>query len=46
MNRQALRKLGWSSFVIWECETEDPQKLDSLVNRFVRRFIPDYETKP
>ena len=44
-NRKALRKLGWSSFVIWECETEDPQELDCLVNRFVRRIIPNHETK-
>jgi DNA mismatch endonuclease (patch repair protein) len=44
-NRYALRKLGWSSFVIWECETEDPRKLDNLVNRFVRRFIPNHETQ-
>ena len=42
-NRLALSKLGWSSFVIWECETEDPRKLDNLVNRFVRRFTRKHE---
>lgn len=44
-NRQALRKLGWSSFVIWECETEDTRKLGKLVNRFVRRPISHHETQ-
>src|SRR6266550_3933649 len=33
--RQSLRRLGWNSFVIWECQIEDPQKLDKVVNRFV-----------
>jgi DNA mismatch endonuclease (patch repair protein) len=44
-NRRALSKLGWSSFVIWECETEDPRKLDYLVNRFVKSFISNHETQ-
>src|ERR1051325_7053761 len=45
INRQALRKLGWRSFVIWECETEDPQNLDTLVKRFVRSCISNHETQ-
>jgi DNA mismatch endonuclease (patch repair protein) len=34
-NRQALRKLGWTSFVIWECQTEDGRQLKKTLDRFV-----------
>lgn len=44
-NRRSLKDLGWSSFVIWECQTEDPRELDNRVNRFVSRFIPNHEVK-
>lgn len=29
----ALKKLGWTPRVIWECETRDPEKLARLVAR-------------
>jgi DNA mismatch endonuclease (patch repair protein) len=29
-NLKALRKLGWKVLTIWECETEDSQKLETL----------------
>lgn len=37
-NRQALRKLGWRTFVIWECQTEDAQGLQQVVDELVRTF--------
>lgn len=37
-NQRALRKVGWKSFVIWECQTEDVQGLENAVRRFLRRF--------
>jgi DNA mismatch endonuclease (patch repair protein) len=33
-NRRALRKLGWSTLVIWECELDDPPKLTRRLRRF------------
>jgi DNA mismatch endonuclease (patch repair protein) len=37
-NRNALRKLGWISVVIWECETENPRRLDNLLIRLARKL--------
>jgi DNA mismatch endonuclease (patch repair protein) len=37
-NRQALRKLGWKTFVIWECETENTRKLEDQLSHFVREL--------
>jgi DNA mismatch endonuclease (patch repair protein) len=34
--KAALRKLGWKVAVIWECETKDSNRLESLV---VKRII-------
>jgi DNA mismatch endonuclease, patch repair protein len=32
--RQAmLRKLGWRALVVWECETDDPQRLARKLSR-------------
>jgi len=30
LHQKALRKLGWRSIVIWECQTEKPKTLDRL----------------
>lgn len=30
INQRALRKLGWRSIVVWECETEKSRNLDRL----------------
>lgn len=30
VHQKALRKLGWRSIVIWECQTEKPKKLVRL----------------
>jgi DNA mismatch endonuclease (patch repair protein) len=35
--RQALKKAGWDTFVIWECETFNLQSLTITVGRFLRR---------
>jgi DNA mismatch endonuclease (patch repair protein) len=32
-NTKQLRKLGWKVFTIWECETREPEKLSSVLNR-------------
>ena len=37
-NRLALRKLGWRSFVIWECQTEDCGQLKNTLNEFLARL--------
>ena len=31
-NQRSLENLGWRGLVIWECETSDSSKLESLVN--------------
>jgi DNA mismatch endonuclease (patch repair protein) len=36
-NLRALRKAGWDLLVVWECETEAPQKLVSRLNRFLSK---------
>jgi DNA mismatch endonuclease (patch repair protein) len=30
-NRVELTKIGWRTSIIWECETEDPKHLDSIL---------------
>lgn len=37
--RRALHALGWKTFVLWECQTEDPRKLNKATERFVQNFI-------
>lgn len=32
-NRHALRKLGWTVIVIWECQTRAPKKLAKLATK-------------
>lgn len=34
---RALRDLGWIVEVIWECETEQPRRLEALARRLLRR---------
>ena len=33
LHQRALRKLGWRSVVIWECQTEKPRSLEKLTRR-------------
>ena len=33
-NISQLRKLGWKTVVIWECEARNPQKIENILNRF------------
>lgn len=40
VQQRALRKLGWRSVVVWECQTENPQALERLVTRFIPRKPP------
>lgn len=35
---QRLRRLGWRVFVVWECKTRNPQKLDKVVDAIFRRL--------
>lgn len=35
MSRKALRKLGWKSLVIWECETPHKDRLAAKIKRFL-----------
>lgn len=32
---EKLSKLGWRSLVIWECETQDPAKLEVILQEFL-----------
>lgn len=36
LNQKALRKLGWRSIVIWECETESTEKMKRVAKRLAR----------
>lgn len=36
MSRKALRKLGWKSLVIWECETPYTDRIADKIRRFLR----------
>jgi DNA mismatch endonuclease, patch repair protein len=33
--KRNLRKLGWKSFVVWECQIKQPQRLVSRIQRFL-----------
>ena len=35
---QALRKLGWRTMVVWECETEKPDALERLGRALARKL--------
>jgi len=34
-HRVALRKLGWKSLVLWDCETKDKPKIAARILRFL-----------
>jgi DNA mismatch endonuclease (patch repair protein) len=34
-NRAELRKLGWRSLVVWECELKRPSQLEKKLRRFL-----------
>lgn len=34
-HRRALRQLGWSTLVLWECQLRDQQKLAAKLSRFL-----------
>jgi DNA mismatch endonuclease (patch repair protein) len=36
-NIQALRAAGWSSFVIWECETDDEERIRKRIVKFLNK---------
>lgn len=33
--REQLSNMGWTVLTIWECETEDPERLDDLFWKIV-----------
>ena len=36
VHQHALRKLGWRSIVVWECQTEKPKPLQKLSLQLAR----------
>jgi DNA mismatch endonuclease (patch repair protein) len=36
LHQHALRKLGWRTIVIWECQTEKPSKIERLRVTFLK----------
>src|SRR5687768_13153004 len=38
-HQRALRKLGWRSLIVWECQTENPKALARFVAAFTRRKL-------
>src|ERR1700684_523503 len=34
-NRGRLRRTGWQSLIIWDCETEDPEALGARIREFL-----------
>ena len=38
LHQRALRKLGWRTLVVWECETEKPKQLEKIIYRLVQRL--------
>ena len=45
LHQRALRKLGWRSLVIWECQTEKLEKLARLQTRLERTLSAAKEPK-
>lgn len=35
-NRRRLRQCGWDVFVIWECWTHDPKKVEAKLREFLK----------
>lgn len=38
LHQRALRKIGWHTIVVWECENEKRDCLDRLLKRLRRRL--------
>ena len=38
LHQHALRKLGWRSIIVWECQTERPKSLERLNVRLTKLF--------
>jgi DNA mismatch endonuclease (patch repair protein) len=38
LHQRALRKLGWRSVVVWECETEKPARLECFARHLAKRL--------
>jgi DNA mismatch endonuclease (patch repair protein) len=36
-HRSSLRKLGWQSLVVWECEIRQPARLERKLERFLNK---------
>ena len=36
-NRKALKRLGWNSLVVWECELTDPKRLSTRLSKCLGR---------
>ena len=45
-NLNALRHLGWTPEVIWECETRDPQRLRNRIRQILERCTRKSEVTP
>jgi DNA mismatch endonuclease (patch repair protein) len=45
LHQRALRKLGWLCFVVWECQTEKPEKLARLQARLEQTLSPAKERR-
>lgn len=39
-NRRELKKLGWQTFVVWECQTANPERLPARLNKFLSARRP------
>ena len=37
INLQALKDMGWSVLVVWECETQDEASLSKTINTFLSK---------
>ena len=34
-HRKSLKRMGWNSFVIWECETSNTERLEKNIEKFL-----------
>lgn len=42
-SRSALKRLGWSSLAIWECELKRPQRISAHIMKFLEPLGDDRE---
>jgi len=42
LHQRALRKLGWRSIVVWECQTEHSKGLERISRKLAKLPIADY----